>query len=441
MSEVFNGTVEVQNASDVTTAIIDGRDGTVTSGGNGTDGRVVVRDDAGRERMVMRPAAFEVHDAEERVAILASGLAARLEIGTAGKEGDFCIHDATGREAFHVDGRSATVHIGTVGNPGDVIVHDTMGRESVTIRGPEARLRLGAHDTAGDVVVRDADERDVIRMNGSSATVHIGAEGLAGSLDVHDASNRQVLNFTASNAVLTIGAAGNEGDIEIRDGEGRNVLAFNGENATLDIGATGNEGDIIVRDAAGTQVFHVDGGSAIVDVGGNGQDGDVRVFDENGTLRIHLDGESGDIKLFGADCAENFAVADADRVEAGTVLVIEDSGRLCESCAPYDRRVAGVVSGAGTYAPGLVLDSNGTQSGRKPIALVGKVYCKADAASGGALRDAAGRGAAHQGLDPFGQPTCHNGHPQHAMAGPSPRKPPSAMSPCPEWLASCVIGA
>ena len=151
MSEVFNGTVEVQNASDVTTAIIDGRDGTVTSGGNGTDGRVVVRDDAGRERMVMR--ARRLRGPRRRGARGHSRVghpAARLEIGTAGKEGDFCIHDATGREAFHVDGRLAvTVHIGTVGNPGDVIVHDTMGRESVTIRGPEARLRLGAHDTAG----------------------------------------------------------------------------------------------------------------------------------------------------------------------------------------------------------------------------------------------------------------------------------------------------
>jgi hypothetical protein len=45
----------------------------------------------------------------------------------------------------------------------------------------------------------------------------------------------------------------------------------------------------------------------------------------------------------------------------------------------YDKRVAGVVSGAGGYKPAIVLDNHSARGNRSPIALLGKVYCKVDA--------------------------------------------------------------
>jgi hypothetical protein len=44
--------------------------------------------------------------------------------------------------------------------------------------------------------------------------------------------------------------------------------------------------------------------------------------------------------------------------------------------------VAGIVSGAGTYRPALVLDRQENSVNRLPIALFGKVFCKVDAAYG-----------------------------------------------------------
>ena len=41
--------------------------------------------------------------------------------------------------------------------------------------------------------------------------------------------------------------------------------------------------------------------------------------------------------------------------------------------------MAGVVSGAGGFQPGILLDAHGVHRGRKPVALMGKVYCKVDA--------------------------------------------------------------
>jgi hypothetical protein len=52
---------------------------------------------------------------------------------------------------------------------------------------------------------------------------------------------------------------------------------------------------------------------------------------------------------------------------------------LCESSEPYDKRVAGVVSGAGGYRHGILLDGRPSDEPKVPVALTGKVFCKVDA--------------------------------------------------------------
>jgi hypothetical protein len=88
---------------------------------------------------------------------------------------------------------------------------------------------------------------------------------------------------------------------------------------------------------------------------------------------------TGDIRLLNADCAEDFDICEAEQVEPGTVMVLGEDGKLQPSQNSYDKRVAGVVSGAGDYKPGIVLDKQSSTHNRQPIALLGKVYCKVDA--------------------------------------------------------------
>jgi hypothetical protein len=87
-------------------------------------------------------------------------------------------------------------------------------------------------------------------------------------------------------------------------------------------------------------------------------------------------GSQGDIVF--ADCAEHFEVADVS-IQPGTVMVIDSDGKLCPSTHPYDKKVAGVVSGAGNYRPAIVLGKQAQTGSRRLISLVGKVYCKVDA--------------------------------------------------------------
>jgi hypothetical protein len=81
----------------------------------------------------------------------------------------------------------------------------------------------------------------------------------------------------------------------------------------------------------------------------------------------------------GGDCAEDFDVVGSERIEPGSVMTIDDDGYLKESRKAYDKRVAGVISGAGDYKPGILLDKKPSSTNRVPVALVGKVYCKVDA--------------------------------------------------------------
>lgn len=101
--------------------------------------------------------------------------------------------------------------------------------------------------------------------------------------------------------------------------------------------------------------------------------------------RVWIGGElgvGGDILLANADCAEDFDVVSVVLAEPGCVMVIGEDGVLHPCSAAYDKCVAGVISGAGQYKPGLILDKQPDSSSRSPVALLGKVCCKVTAENG-----------------------------------------------------------
>jgi hypothetical protein len=113
--------------------------------------------------------------------------------------------------------------------------------------------------------------------------------------------------------------------------------------------------------------------------------GFLSVLDAHLNPTIKIDGTTGnievagDIRLTNADCAEDFNIGTDLFVEPGTVMVLGEEGALFPSHNAYDKRVAGVVSGAGDYKPGIVLDQQKSERNRQAIALLGKVFCKVDA--------------------------------------------------------------
>ncbi len=193
-----------------------------------------------------------------------------------------------------------------------------------------------------------------VQLDGSIGLLRLAASlpGKAASARLHGSDGKEAIVLDTSNgAAAFIGTSGNEGNIVVRDGEGRDVFLVDGNLADVAIGANGNQGDVVVRNA-------------------------------NGVVTIRLDGGSGDVVLSNADCAEVFELESALPADPGTVMVLTGDGRVAVSHAPYDRKVAGVVSGAGGLRPGIVLGRQIGVPGRCPLALAGKVFCHADASYG-----------------------------------------------------------
>jgi hypothetical protein len=195
------------------------------------------------------------------------------------------------------------------------------------------------------------------------------SEQFSGRVDVLDSQGRAVFQFDSAFAVLDLGATGNEGDLRLR-----------GDDGNFKIHLDGGRSLFVVNDTTGRRVLNFDGNNALLDIGGQGNEGDLRLFGDDGTMQIHLDAGAGDITLAGADCAEDFETDTRDSPEAGSVMTIGDAGRLRPCTEPYDKRVAGVISGAGNHSAAIVLDRHPEQRARRsPLALSGKVFCKVDA--------------------------------------------------------------
>ena len=85
----------------------------------------------------------------------------------------------------------------------------------------------------------------------------------------------------------------------------------------------------------------------------------------------------------GADLAEPFQMSHA-HIAKGSVVVIDEEhpGQLKLSDQAYDRRVAGIVSGANGVNPGISLQQEGVLEGGQNVSLSGRVYVQADASTG-----------------------------------------------------------
>lgn len=106
-------------------------------------------------------------------------------------------------------------------------------------------------------------------------------------------------------------------------------------------------------------------------------------LDVAGVTRTHVLQITG-----GSDLAEPFDIVAAAGTPAqpGMVVVIDDAspGDLRVATAPYDRKVAGVISGANGLSPGMVMRAVNTPKadGEHPVALSGRVWVWCDASTG-----------------------------------------------------------
>jgi hypothetical protein len=204
----------------------------------------------------------------------------------------------------------------------------------------------------------------------------------------------------------TVKIGGNTGTLELysEDDPSTPTIRIHGKDGTLDLGNPKLGGDIkifskMIGSQPGRVRFRL-----------SGDTGELTILDKDGTIVAVIDGAgnlklNGDISLRGTTVAEDFKSADAN-VPLGSVMVLTDDEHVRVSTEPYDKRVAGVLSGADDTRPGLVLGRQpGGGARRLPIALMGKTVCLVDATSvainvGDLLTTSATDGHAMRASDP-----------------------------------------
>lgn len=108
-------------------------------------------------------------------------------------------------------------------------------------------------------------------------------------------------------------------------------------------------------------------------------------LDVNGTIRASGDVSAAVVEIRGQgnDLAESFKVNGApDSIAPGMVVAIDATrtGELQLANEPYDRKVAGIISGAGDLYAGIHLGGDANpEEGFHPVALSGRVWCWVDA--------------------------------------------------------------
>ena len=420
MAELFTDVVEIQNGSEDITIRADANDAQIRVGASGSNGQLLLFDGNGN------------FDGAGTATVFLNGGSARLRMGGNGQDGWFTLEDDSGQTRVEVLAADASAAIGGNGAPGHLWVSPAASdpanaaQSSVELIGEVGNIRAGSNGTNGGLLLEGAAGEDRIRLLGADGNGWFGGNGADGDLVLFPSGGDNAtldsasIHLDGSGGSIRAGDGGTNGDLLLLSDRGSNRIRLfasggngwfggngqdgdlvlfpsDGDNATLEeatihldggggnawLGGNGADGDIILQSDTGQDRIRLDAGGGNGWFGGNGADGDIVVFPASGdnqTLAqatIHINGDSGDIILQNADMAEDFEVADPEGVEPGTVMVINDDGVLEPSRQSYDRCVAGIVAGAGDLRPGIVLGRRHGEVGKVPIALMGRVWCKA----------------------------------------------------------------
>jgi hypothetical protein len=222
-------------------------------------------------------------------------------------------------------------------------------------------------NTGNKLVIKNSD-KPVAMINGEAGNTVLGGNSIDGSLYCLPSRANWTEEDTNSSlsSVSTICLNGDIGKIEASEvsvGDPVNT------ESSVHISASG----IDIRD------IFLDGQplerhKAAVTIRGN-----VRCL---GSIVTDLVFSKGQLRIFTSrlsDIAEEFEVESTAEAAPGTAVVMDTDSKAIPTSQPYNRKILGVISGAGEYNPGIVLASDPSKPNRMPVSLMGKVYCKVDA--------------------------------------------------------------
>ena len=326
-------------------------------------------------------------------------------------------------EKFHVIGRSrwdlgsGQFNISTPGGWPGLIAYSPNGhRRDITFENVALRLSVGATSAApdwlnglsilenGNVAIGLLDATSRLEVEGTTRSDRfqmmgtgevnvdiVGFEGIGGVVNVFrpgglngvrlrgDAYGGGLVSVYNEAGIATAQIEGNPSS------PGAKMYLSNGDHQTFTVNARafGQGSQVRLFDSVGSVSHEMTAANR-----------EMKFFDANGSVRVFITANtpgSGKITTDvlqitgGADFSEQFDVAEDALLEPGMAVSIdlENPGALELSRQAYDKRVAGVISGAGGVRPGMLMSQSGTMAdGEHPVALSGRVWTWCDATTG-----------------------------------------------------------
>ena len=257
------------------------------------------------------------------------------------------------------------------GNTGVSVLGDSGGAGYISVTGTNGSTRAsldGSDNGGGALRLKESD---------GTETVTLTSQG-AGALALYQGDGSQGLGLFANNGT------GGGGVTVYRD-----TGAFAGQ-----LTVSGTSGYLGLANSSGINKLYALGSNP-----SGSQGGYLGLINSAGSQTITLDASdaSGNGKITtqvlqitgGSDLSEQFDINAATGVlQPGLIVSIDPAhpGELALSREAFDKKVAGVISGAGGVKTGMLMGQAGTKAdGKHAVALTGRVYCWVDADAGGAV--------------------------------------------------------
>jgi hypothetical protein len=339
----------------------------ITAGGNGTDGQLHLLGAEGKPIL-------DVQVTSRGNALRDANL---TTLGGAGRGGLLRVQHADDQQAATISGSNLTLggrsQGAEKGHQGSIALNNSDGRNPIM---------MNASNDEGDISVGDNGVPGRVRVydgGNPCASINLDGERNAISFSKPGTPNTSRVEIVGQTGMVRVGGDGVNGTMLMRASNENETIRLAAGDATVRVGGNGVNGTVSVLGADGQPLLELLGrpSESVMGLGQRNRPARLSLYNGNQAEALRLDAATGDIMLLNADAAEEFDVEDG--AEPGMVMVLAEDGSLVVSETPYDTRVAGVVSGAGAYRPGLILDRRDTGRERAPIALMGKVFCYVEA--------------------------------------------------------------
>jgi hypothetical protein len=241
---------------------------------------------------------------------------------------------------------SRALHISAPDSGGYRMTLNTDERVDVrTATNTELRVRLlTGSDASGDGQVEVYDDNETL-----SIQLHSDSNNAAGQIAMFGADG------TTETVEVVAEAGGGGSEMSLRNGLGIRTIRLDSSEST-------NRGSqITLYNSQGSPTIELDGD-----------------FDDTDVGRIITDV----LEITGADLAERFPMSDQPQPGMVVEIDIVNPGKLRTASGAYNRRVAGVISGAGDIPTGALLGNLPGHKGSPAVALSGRVYVWCDASHG-----------------------------------------------------------